>query len=71
MEDVGPQIGKLRIGHDGSGHGAGWHLYNVLVRRVNEDNTVSSSMPETCVHVIELFARPSPCKVLIRRVSED
>ncbi|XP_012940880.1 lipoxygenase homology domain-containing protein 1 [Aplysia californica] len=36
LEDVGDTIEKIRIGHDGSGFGAGWHLDKVEVRRLHE-----------------------------------
>jgi hypothetical protein len=40
LEDVGDEITKLRIGHDGTGRGAGWHLARVEVRRINDANDV-------------------------------
>ncbi len=43
MEDVGDKIEKLRIGHDGKGWGAGWHLAKVEVRRLKEGGKVRSS----------------------------
>ncbi|XP_076450682.1 LOW QUALITY PROTEIN: lipoxygenase homology domain-containing protein 1-like [Babylonia areolata] len=36
LEDVGETIEKVRIGHDGSGFGAGWHLDRVEVRRLHD-----------------------------------
>ena len=33
----------MRIGHDGTGRGAGWHLDKVIVRRKNETNDVGKS----------------------------
>ncbi|KAL8614278.1 hypothetical protein ACOMHN_007616 [Nucella lapillus] len=36
LEDVGETIEKVRIGHDGSGFGSGWHLDRVEVRRLHE-----------------------------------
>ncbi|XP_077976546.1 lipoxygenase homology domain-containing protein 1-like isoform X1 [Styela clava] len=36
MDDIGDTIEKLRIGHDGKGWGAGWHLDKVQVRRLLE-----------------------------------
>jgi len=43
MEDIGDEIEKLRIGHDGKGMGAGWHLDKVEVRRLKESGKVNSS----------------------------
>eukprot|EP00058_Branchiostoma_floridae_P006411 XP_002591899.1 hypothetical protein BRAFLDRAFT_89416 [Branchiostoma floridae] len=40
MEDVGDPIEKIRIGHDGKGWGAGWHLEKVEVRRLTDDKKV-------------------------------
>ena len=34
MEDVGDSIEKIRVGHDGSGLGAGWHLDKIELRRL-------------------------------------
>ena len=34
LEDVGETIEKIRIGHDGSGFGDGWHLSGVAVRKL-------------------------------------
>jgi len=45
LEDVGDVLSKLTIGHDGSGMGAGWHLDKVVVRRVDDANTVSDLHP--------------------------
>ena len=36
MEDVGETIEKIRLGHDGTGWGAGWHLDRVEVRRLKD-----------------------------------
>ena len=33
MTDVGEKPKRLLIGHDGAGHGAGWHLASVSVTR--------------------------------------
>lgn len=41
LEDVGDPIEKIRIGHDGSGIGSGWHLDQVEIRRLLEDESVS------------------------------
>ncbi|XP_048241483.1 lipoxygenase homology domain-containing protein 1-like isoform X2 [Haliotis rufescens] len=35
LEDVGQTIDKIRIGHDGSGFGAAWHLNKVEVRKLH------------------------------------
>lgn len=40
MEDVEDPIEKIRIGHDGKGIGAGWHLEKVLVKRLLSDKNV-------------------------------
>jgi hypothetical protein len=42
LEDIGAAIAKLRIGHDGTGRGAGWHLKKVDMKRINDDNDVST-----------------------------
>jgi len=39
LEDVG-QIQKLRVGHDGTGLGAGWHLDKLEVRRLKNSGKV-------------------------------
>ena len=46
LEDVGETIEKIRIGHDGSGWGAGWHLNKVEVRRLKETGRVSREVTE-------------------------
>lgn len=43
MEDIGKTIEKLRIGHDGTGFGAGWHLDKVEVRRLDASGKVCPS----------------------------
>jgi hypothetical protein len=43
LEDVGAVIEKLRIGHDGKGMGAGWHLDKVEIRRLKTSGKVCSS----------------------------
>ena len=41
MEDIGETIEKVRVGHDGSGFGAGWHLDSLEVRRLHTSGKVS------------------------------
>ena len=41
MEDVGKTIEKIRVGHDGSGYGAGWHLEKIEVRRLKDGAKVN------------------------------
>ena len=41
MEDVGESIEKMRIGHDGTGWGAGWHLGKIEIRRLKDIGKVS------------------------------
>ena len=41
LEDVGETIEKIRIGHDGSGFGDGWHLAHVAVRKLHDSGKVS------------------------------
>ncbi len=41
MEDVGDQLSKLRIGHDGRGWGNGWHLDKVEVKKLLRNKSVS------------------------------
>ena len=40
LEDVGDEIEKIRIGHDGSGFGAAWHLNKVEIRRLKDTGKV-------------------------------
>jgi hypothetical protein len=40
LEDIKGEIEKLRIGHDGKGFGAGWHLDRVEVRRLKDSGKV-------------------------------
>lgn len=40
LEDVGETIEKIRIGHDGSGFGDGWHLAHVAVRKLHDSGKV-------------------------------
>jgi PLAT/LH2 domain len=40
LEDIKGEIEKLRIGHDGKGFGAGWHLDKVEVRRLKDTGKV-------------------------------
>lgn len=40
LEDVGSTIEKIRIGHDGSGFGDGWHLEKVAVRQLHDSGKV-------------------------------
>jgi len=40
LEDTGETIEKIRIGHDGSGFGAGWHLQEVSVRKLHDSGKV-------------------------------
>jgi len=47
LEDIGDDIEKLRIGHDGKGFGAGWHLDKVEVRRLKDSGKVQ--FPVFCV----------------------
>nr|KAI8760088.1 lipoxygenase homology domain-containing protein 1-like [Biomphalaria glabrata] len=48
LEDVGPSIEKLRIGHDGSGFGAAWHLDKVEVRRLHDSGKGSVTYTFPC-----------------------
>ncbi|XP_078580092.1 lipoxygenase homology domain-containing protein 1-like isoform X2 [Branchiostoma floridae x Branchiostoma japonicum] len=48
MEDVGDPIEKIRIGHDGKGWGAGWHLEKVEVRRLTDDKKGSITYTFPC-----------------------
>ncbi|XP_078666046.1 lipoxygenase homology domain-containing protein 1-like isoform X1 [Branchiostoma floridae x Branchiostoma belcheri] len=48
MEDVGDPIEKVRIGHDGKGWGAGWHLDKVEVRRLTDDKKGSITYTFPC-----------------------
>ena len=41
MEDIGETIEKVRVGHDGSGFGAGWHLDKLEVRRLHTSGKVN------------------------------
>ena len=44
LEDVGDIIEKIRIGHDGTGFGSGWHLEKVEIRRLKESGKVCGSV---------------------------
>uniref|UniRef100_H2ZAW5 PLAT domain-containing protein n=1 Tax=Ciona savignyi TaxID=51511 RepID=H2ZAW5_CIOSA len=48
LDDIGEVIEKLRIGHDGKGWGAGWHLDKVEVRRLLEGVKGSETSTFTC-----------------------
>lgn len=48
LEDVGDTIEKIRIGHDGSGFGAGWHLDKVEIRRLNDSGKGSVTYTFPC-----------------------
>lgn len=41
LEDVGDTIEKIRIGHDGSGFGDGWHLAGASIRKLHDSGKVS------------------------------
>jgi len=41
LEDVGDTIEKIRIGHDGSGFGDGWHLASVAIRKLHDSGKVN------------------------------
>lgn len=41
LDDIGSSIEKIRIGHDGTGFGSGWHLHKVVIRRLLDFNDVS------------------------------
>jgi hypothetical protein len=38
---VGSPMSKIRIGHDGSGFGAGWHLARVIVENLSTGECVT------------------------------
>ncbi len=40
LKDVGERISKIRIGHDNSGLGAGWHIDKVVIRKQNKKGKV-------------------------------
>ncbi|XP_071954737.1 lipoxygenase homology domain-containing protein 1-like [Antedon mediterranea] len=48
LEDVGESIEKIRIGHDGSGFGAAWHLDKVEVRKLLEKGKGSRTFVFPC-----------------------
>ncbi|ESO97796.1 hypothetical protein LOTGIDRAFT_208950 [Lottia gigantea] len=58
LEDVGESIEKIRIGHDGTGLGSGWHLDKIEVRKLHE--TGKGSITYTF-----------PCKRWLARNEED
>ena len=49
LEDIGETIEKIRIGHDGTGFGSGWHLDKVEVRRLHETGKVSRGVKQVPV----------------------
>ncbi|GAB1599835.1 lipoxygenase homology domain-containing protein 1 isoform X2 [Argonauta hians] len=48
MEDVGDDIERIRIGHDGSGFGAGWYLAKVQVRKLISSGKSSKTFVFPC-----------------------
>lgn len=62
LEDVGETIEKIRIGHNDSGLGAGWHLDKVEIRRLKDFGRVSwafclsKSLPADLSRCLCLFA---------------
>ncbi|KAL3842214.1 hypothetical protein ACJMK2_020253, partial [Sinanodonta woodiana] len=48
LEDVGKTVEKIRIGHDNSGIGAGWHLKMVEVRRLHDSGKGSVTYTFPC-----------------------
>nr|CAB3263471.1 lipoxygenase homology domain-containing protein 1-like [Phallusia mammillata] len=48
LDDIGETIEKLRIGHDGKGWGAGWHLDKVQIRRLLDGTRGSETYLFTC-----------------------
>lgn len=51
MENIGDDVEKIRIGHDGSGLGAGWYLAKVEVRKFIS----SGKVKETTSHLDASF----------------
>ena len=51
LEDVGETIEKIRIGHDGSGFGDGWHLAHVAVRKLHDSGKVCQIDRYTNIYV--------------------
>ncbi|RDD42008.1 Lipoxygenase homology domain-containing protein 1 [Trichoplax sp. H2] len=48
LDDVGEEITKLRIGHDGKGWGAGWHLDKVEICRLLDGGKASKKFTFQC-----------------------
>ncbi|CAH1787210.1 unnamed protein product [Owenia fusiformis] len=48
LEDVGDPIEKIRIGHDASGWGSGWHLNRVEMRKLHESGKGSTTYVFPC-----------------------
>ncbi|CAK8676643.1 unnamed protein product [Clavelina lepadiformis] len=48
LDDIGDTIEKIRIGHDGKGWGAGWHLDKVQVRRLLDKRKGSETYLFNC-----------------------
>lgn len=46
LEDTGDTIEKIRIGHDGSGFGDGWHLSNVSIRKLHDSGKVKMQITD-------------------------
>lgn len=52
LEDTGDSIEKIRIGHDGSGFGDGWHLSNVSIRKLQDSGKVRILLEYTFDHLL-------------------
>ncbi|KAK3743614.1 hypothetical protein QZH41_006013 [Actinostola sp. cb2023] len=48
LDDIGPVIEKIRIGHDNKGLGAGWHLEKVEIRRLSDEDGSSTTHTFPC-----------------------
>lgn len=61
LEDVGDKIEKIRVGHDGTGLGAGWHLDKVEVRRLHDTGKVCDMKVYYDLSTICLLTYIYPC----------
>ena len=65
---MGDRIEKLRIGHDGKGFGAGWHLDKVEIRRLLQSGKVqlaTHSSYYSSVFKFDLFCDDYNCLGLV------
>ena len=58
LEDVGETVEKIRIGHDGSGFGDGWHLAHVAVRKLHDSGKVCQIAAQIFMFALVYHTKP-------------